>query len=182
VGDVSEEGAAGQWNRAATVMLDSQGRYLDADEAALELLGVASVEEFRATSPERFAALPVDPDEQEAWRRAYFAARADGVLAEVAFRRLDGELVRVRTAILDEGEGRFRALFYPIERPTTDLTPRVYRIAQVLAEWRSAERRLVELDPESEEARRLDADIELLRQQHHFLFDRSHRRRSADSG
>ena len=111
--------------------------------------------------------------EQEAFRRAYERSAAAGVLAEVAFRRLDGELVRVRTAILDEGEGRYQALFYPIERPTTNLTPRVYRIAEVLAEWRSAERRLVELDPDSEEARQVQSDIDLLREQHHVLFDRA---------
>jgi hypothetical protein len=161
------------WRGAASVTLDVEGRYVDADDAALELLGVASVEELRETPPQRFAALPPDPEEAEALRRAYFATQADGLLAEVAFRRLDGELVRVRTAILDEGEGRYRALFYPIERPTTNLTPRVYRIAHVLAEWRSAERRLVELDPDSAEARELSADIDLLREQHAMLFHRA---------
>jgi hypothetical protein len=162
------------------VVLDSRGHYLEADDAALELLGVATIEELRATSPDRFAALPPDPVEQEAWRRAYFASHAEGVLAEVAFRRLDGELVRVRTAIHDEGDDRYRALFYVIERPTTNLTAQVYRIAHVLQEWRSAERRLVELDPESEEARRVEADIELLREQHHLLFEQArHRRRPA---
>ena len=39
------------WRQAATVFLDRQGRYLDADEAALDLLGVASAEEYRALSP-----------------------------------------------------------------------------------------------------------------------------------
>ena len=158
------------WRRAASVTLDARGRYVDADPAALELLGVASVEELRGTPPERFAAVPPDPEEQEALRQAYVASRANGVLAEVAFRRLDGELVRVRTAILEQGGGRYRALFYPIERPTTNLTPRVYSIAQVLAEWRSAERQLVELDPASPEARELAADIEVLREQHRMLF------------
>jgi PAS domain-containing protein len=161
------------------VMLDSDGRYLDADAAALDLLGVGSVEELRSTPPETFAALPPDPEEQEAWREAYFATRADGVMAEAPFRRLDGELVRVRLAILDEGDGRYRALFYPIERPTTNLSAKVYRIAEVLAEWRSAERRLVDLDPESEEAHRVTEQIELLREQHHLLFGEARRRGSA---
>jgi PAS domain-containing protein len=162
-------------------MLDSDGRYLDADATALDLLGVSTAEELRSTPPETFAALPPEPDEQEAWRKAYFASRAEGVMAEVAFRRLDGELVRVRLAILDEGEGRYRALFYPIERPTTNLSVKVYRVAQVLAEWRSAERRLVDLDPESEDARRLADDIELLREQHHVLFDKARRGRGSAS-
>jgi len=155
---------------AATVVLDSAGGFLDADEAALELLGVASVEELRSLSPARFSPVPPDPEAEVAWRQAYFATPAGGVLAEVPFRRLDGELVRVRTAIVDEGEGRFRALFYPIERPTTNLVPRVYRIAEVVAEWREAERRLVEVDASSAEAEGLRTDIELLREQHNVMF------------
>ena len=160
------------WSRAATVMLDADGRYLDADDRALDLLGVASVDQLRATSPETFAVVPADPAEQEAWRKAYFSSQAEGVFAEVAFRRLDGELVRIRTAILDEHDGRFRALFYPIERPTTNLAARIYRIADVLAEWRAAERRLVEVPADGDEHAKLTAEIEVLREQHDQLFRR----------
>jgi hypothetical protein len=169
------------WRQAATVVIDTEGHYLDADEGALDLLGVSTVAELRALPPGAFAAMPPDPDEQEAWRRAYGSIRAEGVLAETAFRRTDGELVRVRTAILDQGDGRFLALFYPLERPTKDLSARVYGIADVLAEWRSAERRLVELEPESEEAREVQAEIELLRRQHHALFRLARERHEADS-
>jgi PAS domain-containing protein len=161
------------WARAATVILDRDGRYLDADELALDLLGVATVDELRSMSPDAFAAVPPDPVEQEAWRKAYFASQAEGVLAEGAFKRTDGELVRVRTAVIEQDDGRFRALFYPIERPTTNLSARVYRIADVLGEWRAAERRLAELSPDSEEGRRVTAEIDLLRQQYHDLFRRS---------
>ena len=165
------------WTKSATVILDHDGRYLDADEAALELLGVGSIDELRATPPDRFAAVPPDPEEQEAWRKAYFSSRAEGVLAEGAYRRLDGELVRVRTAILEEADGRFRALFYPVERPTTNLSAKVYRISDVLAEWRAAERRLVELESGTEEEARVRADIELLREQYQRMFQRSAPRR-----
>lgn len=164
------------WRGAATVLLDPAGRCLDADDAALELLGVPTVETFRSTPPERFAALPQDAEEQAALRKAYFASRAEGVLAEAPVRRFDGELIRVRTAILDEGDGRFRALVYLVERPTTDLSVRVYRIGEVLAEWRSAERQLVALDPDSDEARDVARHIELLREQHHLLFSRARER------
>lgn len=161
------------WRSAATVILDEHGRYLEADQAALELLGVASVEELRATPPDRFAALPADPEEQAAWERAYFATRADGVLAEVAFRRLDGEHVRVRTVIAPEPDGTYRALFYPVERPTTNLSARVYRISDVLAEWRGAERRLIEVDAASDEGMAVAAEVELLRSQYQVLARRS---------
>jgi PAS domain-containing protein len=165
------------WLQAATVMLDREGRYLDADETALELLGVASVEEFRAMSPAEFAAVPPDPAEQEAWRKAYFASRAEGVLAEVAMRRTDGALVRIRSAILEEPDGRFRAMFYPIEWPTTDMSAKVYRIADVLSEWRAAERRLTDVDEDSAEGRALRAEVELLRQQYKQLSSRAMQRR-----
>jgi hypothetical protein len=124
-------------------------------------------------SPAVFAAVPPDPAEQEAWRKAYFASRAEGVLVEGALRRTDGELVRIRTAILEEPDGRFRALFYPVERPTTNLTAKVYRIGEVLAEWRAAERELSELDPTSEEGMALAADVELLRSQYRKLVKRA---------
>ena len=161
------------WTHAATVILDREGRYIDADESALDLLGVASVDELRGTPPEAFAAVPPDPVEQEAWRKAYFASRAEGVLAEGAFRRLDGELVRVRTAIMQEPDGLFRALFYPIERPTTNLSTKTYRIADVLAEWRAAERRLAEVDLDTDDGRTVQRDVDLLRAQYHQLVSRA---------
>ena len=36
------------WRSAAVLMLDAEGRYMDADPRALELLGVATVDELRA--------------------------------------------------------------------------------------------------------------------------------------
>lgn len=161
------------WAHAASVILDRDGRYIDADERALDLLGVGTVDELRSTPPDIFAAVPPDPEEQEAWRKAYFASRAEGVLAEGAFRRLDGELVRVRSAIMEEPDGRFRALFYVIERPTTNLAARTYRIGDVLAEWRAAERRLSAVDPDTEEGRRLQSDVDVLRAQYHQLVKRA---------
>jgi PAS domain-containing protein len=160
------------WRAAAVVQLGSDGRYIDADEAALALLGVDTVEELRETSPDAFQVEPQDPAATTAFQQAMVDAVFQGLLGEVAFRRRDGELVRVRTAIIPEPQGGYRALMYPVERPTTNLVPRIYKIADVLAEWRTAERRLVEVDPDSEEGRQLAADVELLRQQYQQLFHR----------
>jgi hypothetical protein len=80
--------------------------------------------------------------------------------------------VRVRTVIVAQPDGTYRAQFYPVERPTTNLVAKVYRIADVLAEWRGAERRLVEVDPESEEGRAIAAEVELLRGQYQVLANR----------
>jgi PAS domain-containing protein len=164
------------WTRAATVYLDRDGRYLDADSAALDLLGVGTLEELQRLPPDAFAAVPPDPSEQEAFRSAYFSSRAEGVLAEGAFRRPDGELVRVRTAILGEADGRFRALFYVLERPTTNLSVRAYRIGDVLAEWRAVERQLAAVDPATPAGADLQREVDLLRAQYQELVRQAGRR------
>ena len=81
--------------------------------------------------------------------------------------------MRARAAVLADGGGDYRLLFYPVERPTTDRSTKVFTIADVLAEWRGAERRLVALDGDSAEARRLAGEIEVLRQTHERLFKRA---------
>lgn len=161
------------WRTAAMLRLDAEGRYIDADDVALELLGVASVEALRAMPPNAFRATPPDPEGEAAFRNAFVDALFQGLIGEGALKRLDGELVRVRTAIVPESEGVYRALLYPIERPTRNITPKVYKIADVLAEWRVAERRLVEIDPSTDEGRRIAADVEQLREQYQFLFRRT---------
>lgn len=156
----------------AAVTLDAAGRYVDANDTALDLLGVPSVDALRATDPEAFSPVPPDPDETAAFQRAYAESAARGLLVESAFRRTDGELVRARTAILPEGDG-YRVVFHPIERPTANLSVRVYTISDVLAEWRQAERRLVSLAPDSEEAARVSEQIDLFRAQYQQMFHRS---------
>ena len=156
----------------AAVTLDAAGRYVDANDTALDLLGVDSVEALRSTSPETFSPLPPDPEEAAAFQEAYLASAARGLLVESAFRRTDGELVRARTAILPDGEG-YRVVFHPIERPTADVSVRIYTISDVLAEWRQAERRLVDLAPDSDEAVRVTDQIELFRAQYQQMFHRS---------
>ncbi len=156
----------------AAVTLNAAGRYVDANETALDLLGVASVDVLRATDPEAFSPVPSDPEETAAFQQAYAASAAQGLLVESAFRRTDGELVRARTAILPEGDG-YRVVFHPIERPTANLSVRVYTISDVLAEWRRAERRLVEVAPGSDEASSASEQIELFKAQYQQLFHRS---------
>jgi PAS domain-containing protein len=157
----------------AIVSLDAAGRYLDANQPALDLLGVTSVDVLRNTPPETFSVGPTDPVAQAAFQRAYANSSARGLLIESTFRRLDGELVRARTMILNVDDGTYRAVVLPIERPTTDLSLRVFTIADVLAEWRTAERRLVELDEASDDAARVRAQIDIFRQQYRRMFDQS---------
>jgi len=158
------------WRTAAVVSIDPEGRYLDADDRALDLLGVATVDELRSLPADAFQPAPPDPDQEQAFRAAFIDALFQGLIGEGAIRRLDGELIRVRTAIVRQPDGGFRVLLYPVERPTTNLAPRIFKIGDVLAEWRSAERRLVAVDPTSDEGRRVAADVDLLREQYQALF------------
>jgi PAS domain-containing protein len=169
-----DTGTTQVWEHAAAIRLDAAGRWQDASDEALELLGVPSVDALRGLPPDAFTPEPVDPVEQAAFADAYASSLAQGMLIESPFRRLDGELVRARAAVLPDDEGGYRLLFYPVERPTTNRSTRVFTIADVLAEWRGAERRLVALDPDSAEARRVAGEIELLRVAHGRLFRRAH--------
>jgi PAS domain-containing protein len=161
------------WEHAAALRVDATGRWLDASREALDLLGVPSIDALRELPSDAFSPEPADPAEQAAFAEAYADSLAQGLLIEAPFRRLDGELVRARAAVLPDGTD-YRLLFYPVERPTTNRSAKVFTIADVLAEWRGAERRLVELDPASDEARRVNAEIELLRVAHERLFRRAH--------
>jgi len=158
------------WHSACVVVLGPDGQYVDADESALELLGVGCVNELRATSPQAFRPTPTDEAEIAELRRSIAESTFHGLLAEHAIRRRDGELIRVRTALVPTAEGGYRALMYPVERRTTNLTASVYRISDVLAEWRSTERRLVAVDPTSDEGEQLTADVDLLKEQYQQLF------------
>jgi PAS domain-containing protein len=156
----------------AAVKLDAAGRYVDANQTALELLGVPSVEVLRETKPDTFSPRPPDLEEQAAFMEAYIASAAKGLLVESALRRTDGELIRARTAILPEGDG-YRVVFHPLERPTENLSVRVYTISDVLAEWRQAERKLVDVEPGSDEAIRVNEQIELFKTQYQRMFHRT---------
>jgi PAS domain-containing protein len=161
------------WRTAASIVIDAAGRYVDANESALDLLGVASVEVLRDTPPDTFTATPSDPAEREAFAKAYAESAATGLLIEAPIRRLDGELVRTRTAVVPEPEGGYRVLLQTIQRPTDDLSYRVYTITDILSEWRSAERRMVELDPSSDEAATVAEQIDLFKTQYQRMFHRS---------
>src|SRR3954452_181765 len=100
------------WGTAAVLTIAKDGRYIDADDAALELLGVATVAELRDMPPDAFRAAPPNQAGDDALRNAVAEAVFKGLLAESALRRPDGELVRVRTAIVLKGDGEYRKLVY----------------------------------------------------------------------
>jgi hypothetical protein len=75
--------------------------------------------------------------------------------------------------VFPDPDGAYSLVIYPLERPTANLSTRVVTIAEVLAEWRSAERRLVALDPETPEAKQVAEEIEGLREAHRRLFSKA---------
>ena len=87
-------------------------------------------------------------------------------MAEVSGDRLITCVADVATHVSPMSRLKTRALFYPLERPTTNLSAKVYRIGDVLAEWRAAERELAEVDPATEEGAALAAEVALLRSQY----------------
>src|SRR3954454_5301829 len=84
----------------AAVRIDAAGRYVDANLTALELLGVPSVEVLRGRAPDPSSPTPPAPEENEAFRQAYEASAAKGLLVESAFRRTDSAFVRARTSFI----------------------------------------------------------------------------------
>ena len=109
---------------------------------------------------------------------AFQTALVDGTDFPQIYQWLSEALLRTHDfgaarAILEEADGRFRALFYPVERPTTKLSAKMYRIGYVLAEWRAVERRLADIDPASPEGAELQAEVDVLRSQYQALVKRA---------
>lgn len=154
------------------LILDADGRYLDADEAALALLGV-SLEELRASAPDRFAIEPLDEGHQASLRDEWKAHGAHPLVGTAGVRRADG--TRIRLAYLVEAaEHGFRARIRQIDADA-DAAPTVFTVGDVLREWRAAERELALLEPGTKEWERVQREIDLLRGQYKDLF------RSSDS-
>jgi PAS domain S-box-containing protein len=151
----------------AVIMLDAAGRYVDANAAALQLLGV-SLGELRTSAPDRFAVRPMADVEQAELRGHWEAGGAQPVVGTAGIRRADGTMIRVSYAVEVSGSG-VRARLWPVdgapEAPTT-----LYSVGDVLREWRAAERELAELAPGTPEWARTIDEIAVLRSQYQEIF------------
>ncbi|MEO8570687.1 MAG: PAS domain-containing protein [Chloroflexota bacterium] len=151
----------------AVISLDRDGRYLDANAEALDMLGV-SIDELRTSAPDRFAIRPSVGAEQAALRSEWESGRTQPLVGTTGLRRADGTTIRVAYAIepIDLG---FRARLRRVEGSPHDAAS-VYSVGDVLREWRTAERELAELTPGTPGwARTLD-EIELLRERYQEIF------------
>jgi PAS domain-containing protein len=151
----------------AVIELDVAGHYVDANAAALELLGV-SLAELRTSAPDRFSMGPVS-DVDQAALRAVWASDGDRPLVGTAgLRRGDGTTIRVAYAI-EAADPGFRARLWEVEG-SPDAPTSAYTVGDVLREWRAAERDLAELAPGTPEWTRTLSEIEVLRGKYQELF------------
>jgi PAS domain-containing protein len=151
----------------AVITIDAAGQYLDANTAALRLLGV-SLAELRTSAPDRFAMRPTVEDDQVALRARWKSGGTQPLIGTTGLRRADGTTIRITYAI-EAADGGYRARMWQVagapEAPSS-----IFTVGDVLREWRVAERVLAELTPGSPEWARTRSEIDLLRGRYQELF------------
>jgi PAS domain-containing protein len=159
-----------QQTTEAVIAIDASGRYVDANAAALDLLGV-SLAELRRSAPGRFSIRPAVDVEQAALRSWWESGGTQPLVGTTGLRRADGSTVRVAYAI-EAAESGFRARLWEVEG-SPHAPPSVYTVGDVLRQWRAAERELSALVPGTPEWARTLSEIELLRGKYQELFSAS---------
>ena len=150
-------------------MIDTAGQYVDANEPALDLLGV-SLAELRTSAPDRFAIRPTIDAEQAALRANWESGGSQPLIGTAGLRRADGTTIRVAYAV-ETADSGFRARLWQVEG-SPQAPASVYTVGDVLRQWRAAERELAELAPGTPEWARTLSEIELLRGKYQELFKR----------
>ncbi len=152
----------------ATILINADGTYADASPSALTLLGV-ELPEFLGMAPGSFSPEPPDLEADRAFREAWEQAGSPDLGDEATIRRGDGTTARVRFMVMPQEDGRYLAMIKPtaghVERPAT-----IYTVGEVLAQWRAAERKLVEVEAGAAEWQAVQADITSLREGYQGLF------------
>jgi PAS domain-containing protein len=156
-----------QQTTEAVIAIDATGRYVDANAAALDLLGV-SLAELRTSAPDRFALRPTVDVEQAALRSRWESGGTQPLVGTTGLRRADGTTVRVAYAI-EAADAGYRARLWQVEG-SPHAPPSVFTVGDVLREWRAAERVLAALVPGTPEWARTVSEIELLRGKYQELF------------
>jgi PAS domain S-box-containing protein len=150
----------------AAITLDRSGHYLDANAAALDLLGV-SLDELRGSAPDRFSmGPPVDADQAAA--RAHLESSSSPLVGTTGLRRADGTTVRVAYAI-ESAETGYLARLWVIDGSAHEPAT-IHNADEVLRNWRAAERALAELTPGTREWARTLSEIEVFRNEYQELF------------
>jgi PAS domain S-box-containing protein len=151
----------------ALITIDKAGHYVDANDAALELLGV-TLSELRTSAPDRFAIRPTVEAEQAELRDQWETGGEQPLVGTAGIRRADGTTIRISYAIEATDTG-FRARMQRVDG-SPEAPPSLFTVGRVLSEWRAAERVLAELPPDSPEWARIQEEVEMLRGRYHQLF------------
>lgn len=151
----------------AVILLDAAGRYVGANAAALEILGI-TLTELLASRPDRFAMEATDEGDRVAFRSEWESDGSLPLVGTSGLKRADGTTIRVSYAIAPTATG-FRARISHVEGSPTE-PPTVLSVGEVLREWRTAERNLTELTPDTPDWARLQDEIDLLRKRYQEVF------------
>jgi PAS domain-containing protein len=151
----------------AVIELDVAGHYVDANAAALELLGI-SLADLRVAAPDRFAMSPTSEADRAFLRDKWASDGERPVVGTTGLRRGDGTTIRVAYAIEAAATG-FRARLWEVEG-SPHAPASAYTVGDVLREWRAAERELAELTPGTPEWTRTLSEIDMLRGKYQELF------------
>ena len=151
----------------AVITIDKAGHYVDANDVALELLGV-TLSELRTSAPDRFAIRPTVAAEQAELRDQWESSGEQPLVGTAGMRRADGTTIRISYAI-EATDAGFVARMRRVEG-SPEAPPSLFTVGRVLREWRAAERVLAELAPDSPEWARIQGEVEMLRGQYHQLF------------
>jgi PAS domain S-box-containing protein len=158
---------------AGTATLDAAGNFLDADEATLEIFGRARADVVGHNATEFMVQAPTPP-EREALEAEWQRAGSPDVEGSASIRRPDGSIVRVRFLITPQPGGGSTAVIEPLRQDTTTSTT-IRTVGEALAQWRAAERRLYVMDPDTEEAMAIYAEVAALRFRYQELVDERRR-------
>ena len=144
-------GAPARPDRLARVLISADGRYLDANALALELLGV-DADALRTHQVGDFTVPEFRDGSRASWAHMAATGQVEFLIDETFLLRPDGtaSVVKVHPVVPGEAPGTWWAQFEPIAGPRG----RVLSLAkpnQVLNAWRAAERRAAALPEGTEE-------------------------------
>jgi PAS domain-containing protein len=157
------------------LIFDQDGRYLDATDELVELLGYERTELRQARVADLLA---VGPEPVETfWQTFVNAGRWAAEERHVSLRRKDGSLVATVLRGLEPGPGPGTWIARAAPRVNEEEPMDASQLPAILAEWRALSRRLTELDESDPQRRSIQARIEDVRSRY-----QSAARRRADAG
>lgn len=152
-----------------SALVTPDGRYLDADPAALDLycvtLDVLRQRHIGDFSPDEYLDLT-----RQLWN-LWVASGLPSAEGGGTVLRGDGRLIRLWVGLERQSDGNVRLTVKPVDEPIRQV-PAV-RVQNVLGQWRDLERHLAEAAPDDEGREELEARIQDLREEYQRRTDQS---------